>query len=153
MTIEQIIESEGWRKFMLNLEKLSSLVLLAGLVLFVVKDNPNILLILGFTTLALIYFFEGFKELKSNTTLSNSFFKIYGWGLAISSVSMMFTLMKWPINSYSIVISMVIVLVSILLGFKLRNDNNKNVIDKFYFIRLAIALLLLGFVYFSKEIL
>jgi hypothetical protein len=152
MDINKIIESEGWKSFVSKLEKFGALTLLFGIVQLALKNNPdklNVLLICGFSTLAIVYFFYGFKELTPANAISSSFFKIYGWGLAISCVSLMFTLMEWPIDKNSLIISIVIVLVSILLGLKLRNDENKNLIDKFYFIRLVIALILLSFVYYK----
>jgi hypothetical protein len=153
MKIHELIESDGFKTFTLKLEVISSLVLLVGLVMFFIKDKPNIILILGFSSLAIVYFIYGFNELKHSNVISSSFFKIYGWGLAISSISILFTLMKWPINNHSLIISMVIILVSILLGLTFRNENNKSSIDKFYFIRLLVALFLLCVVYFSKDIL
>ena len=154
MTINELIESEGWKSFISRLEKIGALVLLFGLVLYALKVNPDItsvLIVCGFSALAMIYFFDGFKELKPTNAISSSFFKIYGWGLAISCVSCMFTINKWPINEYSLIISMILVLVSILLGLKFKDDENKNLIDKFYFIRLIIALVVLCFIYFNTR--
>jgi hypothetical protein len=151
MTLHELTESAGWRSFTDKVEKLGALVLLSGLVLEVLKlmsDNAGILLVCGFSSLALVYFFKGFTELKPTVALSNSFFKIYGWGLAISCVACMFTLNHWPIHKNSMVISMVLVVVSLLLGLKMRSEENKELIDTFYFLRLFVALAILCIIYF-----
>jgi hypothetical protein len=154
MNIHEIIESENWGKLITKIEKISALVLLFGFVLFALKVNkvkPNILFIVGFSILAVIYFFYGFKKLKTSLALSSSFFRIYGWGLSISCISCMFTIMKWPINEYSLIISMILVIFAGLLGFIFKNSGNKNTIDNFYYIRLVIALIVLCFIYFKAS--
>jgi hypothetical protein len=150
MKIHELIESKSWKTVISKLEIISSLLLLVGLVLFYLNNSPNVLLIIGFSALAIVYFFDGFKELLPSNLISSSFFRIHGWGLTISCVSMLFTLMNWRIDRHSLIISMIILFVSLLLGLKFRNEENKGFIDKFYFIRLVIALFLLCFVYFSK---
>jgi hypothetical protein len=150
MTFHEIIETESWKNFTSKLEKIGALLVLIGLSLYYIKGTSNILLILGFSTLAVVYFIMGFKELEPGNVLASTFFKIQGWGLAISCASILFTLMGWPINQNSLIVSMVLILVSILLGFKFRTEANRNLIGKIYFLRSVVALLLLCFIYFSK---
>jgi hypothetical protein len=66
MTIQEIIESENWKRFIEKLEKLSALILLFGFVLVALKINlniSNIFLVMGFSTLAMVYFFVVLKNL------------------------------------------------------------------------------------------
>jgi membrane protease YdiL (CAAX protease family) len=150
MKLHEMIESEAWKKFMSKLELVSALVVMLGLILFSLKIESNTFFMVGFPALTLFYFFYGFTKLEPVIEISDTFFKIYGWGLAISSISLLFTLMHWPINQYSLIISAVVVLVSLVLGIIFRKEENKQMIDKFYFIRIAIALCLLGYVYYLK---
>jgi hypothetical protein len=155
MTIQELTESKEWKNFIKKLEKFSSLILLVGIVLYALKFNenkPSVIIVAGFSSLAIVYFFDGFKELKSPNFMSSSFFKIYGWGLAISCISMMFVIMKWPINENCLIISTVLILAALLLGLKFKNEENKDQINKLFFIRLIVALILLSFVYYKTKI-
>lgn len=146
-------ESDGWKKFEIKLEKLGALVLLVGLIVHLLNVNPNrpnYLLVVGLSTLTIVYFFCGFKELKSTDYVSSIFFRIYGWGLAITSVSLMFTLMQWPIHKNSLLISIGLLAVSLILALKFRNEENKQQINYIFFIRIGVALVLAGVVYYTK---
>ena len=132
MKFEELLKSEGWILFAKKLEIMGALVLLIGLIIYFIKDIGNAFLATGFISLAIVYFFDGFKESKSSILIPSSFFRIYGWGLAISSVSLLFTLMKWPISTYSLIISMVIVLIYILMGLKFRKNDDRNFINNYY---------------------
>ncbi|HEY9123585.1 MAG TPA: hypothetical protein PK252_00230 [Bacteroidales bacterium] len=153
MEFKELTESDGWKKFEIKLEKLGALVLLVGLIVHLLNVNPNrpnYLLVVGLSTLTIVYFFCGFKELKSTDYVSSIFFRIYGWGLAITSVSLMFTLMQWPIHKNSLLISIGLLAVSLILALKFRNEENKQQINYIFFIRIGVALVLAGVVYYTK---
>lgn len=153
MDFQEIIESDGWKKFESKIEITGALAVLFGILLYVLNINPerpNIILVVGFSTLAIVYFFKGFKELNSTDYVSHIFFRIYGWGLAITSVSLMFTLMQWHIHRNSLLISMGLLAVSLVLALKFRNEENKQQLNYIFFIRIGVALILAGVVYYTK---
>jgi hypothetical protein len=153
MDFHEIIESEGWKKFENKIEMTGALAAFFGILLYALNINPeriNVVLVVGFSTLAIVYFFKGFKELNSTDYVSHIFFRVYGWGLTIASVSLMFTLIQWHIHKNSLLISMGLMAVSLILALKFRNEENKRQINYIFFIRIGVVLILAGVVYYTK---
>jgi len=153
MSIKELIETEEWKKFMRKLEKTGSI--FAGIAFILSFGTPlaNPLFITGFGTLAIVYFFSGFYELKTeNRIITFLFYKIYGFALTFSCISIVFYFMNWPFFKNSLSISIIGIMIAIFFGLKYKKtEENVNLLDKLFYIRLVIALGLLIFVLYLSQ--
>jgi len=147
LTIKEIIESEGWKDFTKKLEIIGAIVSLIGLVTVIINkniDSVGFLFALGFLTLAINYFYFGFKQYESESRIiSLLFYKVYGFGLSIASITALFIIEKWPYPKQEMIILAIILhVISISIGLKERSEGRK---DKWliYFIRPTISIIVL----------
>jgi hypothetical protein len=150
MNIAELVASDGWKAFTKKLELIGSVVFGAALVMYLAKiHGSGTFLTLGGSTLAVVYYFEAFKTFHSSSKLLSSvFFKIHGLGLSFSWIFVLFTLEHWPLPKTVFFFgSLIALLVSLLIGLRLNNQEEHPEITKLYFIRLMVALAMIVFVY------
>ena len=96
-----------------------------------------------FSTLSIIGFFIGFIKFDSDSKLlSFMFYKIYGFGLAIGFITIMFTIQHWPIPiTIMTILSIIMILISLILGLRESMSENKNKIEWKYYIRIFMAII------------
>ncbi len=152
MTIKELVQSEGWINFSKRLENYSA-ILLGVIVLMLIagyseSKNFNLILTITLTMLSILCFFIGFQTFDSESkVLTYWFYKIYGFGLAIGFLTLLFISQDWSFPKEILtVLSTVFIFVSLFLGFKEKTSGNKNSLDWKYFLRLFIALIPLLYV-------
>lgn len=154
MTIDELVESEGWKKFTKNLEIYGSIAGAAGLILHFIKGPyAGMILTLSLTTLAIVYFYMAFMKAEfPSRVLSNLFYKLYGLGLSISMVTILFILNHWPAaQSEMLVISLTLTLANFILVFMARPGFERKVLILLN-TRLVITLVLLVYSVFAAKI-
>ena len=152
MSITSLVESEGFKKISSKVEKMGSVVLSVGLIMHFFKiAQSNNFLSIGFSSLALIYFFKAFSKTNVNVKIVSIIFnKVYGYSLAMSLVTVMFTLEKWPISESSLFFSFILLLLATYLSIMKKKEEKQISFDKLHFIRLFIATALVVYAYLSK---
>jgi hypothetical protein len=150
LTIQKLVQTEGWKTFMQKLELVSTILLVVTLLLRLVMHKVpfwGLVITLTLSTLAIVSFFMGFLPFESSSKLlSNIFYKIYGLGLALGFNTILFTLEKWPTFPAMIPLSISLIIVSLFLGVLEKQGENKNMLDWKYFVRLFIALIPLVYI-------
>lgn len=149
LTISDMLETDEMKKLIRKLEIIS--VALLGIIIlmivfgFTTNESFGLILTLTFTILSLNCFFIGFKSFNSESKiLSLLFYKIYGFGLALGFMSLLFIRQKWSYsNDPLLYISFTMITFSLVLGVREKMDGNKNNIGLKYFLRIFIALLFL----------
>lgn len=150
MKLHELIESIGFKQFLKRLEMFSLLLIIFGLILkFSFNQiHSSSLIVVGFSSIAISYFFMGFKVLNSTSPFAMVFFRIYGWGLSISAVSILFNIQHYPISEYSLIICLVMVLVALILSVRMNKNQENDDFDLWHYLRLIMAILVLPLIYF-----
>lgn len=151
ITMDELVQSEGWKKFM-NKMDLYCAIFLGILFLMIITGNTDnkifrLLSHITLITLAATSFFIAYNRFESESgILKKWFYKIYGIGLSLGFVTILYMQRNWkfPIEIFSIV-SVFMLVVSLILGIKEVNNENKNKLNWIYFLRLFIALVPLIF--------
>lgn len=145
MTFKELVETPDWKKLMKRLERYS-IVGLAITLLFIIFDLKfaKVLLILTLSIYATFNFFKAFENFESNSRIiSLLFYKIYGYGLSLACVTVMFGMMNWPHpKEIWMIASLLSIGISGFLGYREMSGENINKINWMFFARLLIALLL-----------
>lgn len=152
MSVANLVESEGFKKFSSKLERMGSIVLLVGLFMhFFMPAKSSTILMVGFSTMAIVYFFKAFlKSNVNNKVISIIFNKVYGYSLALSLVSVLFTLQKWPISDSGLIFSLILLLIATYLSIKVKMEEKQFSLEYLHFIRLFVALALVVYAFFVK---
>lgn len=147
LTIEELVQTEEWNRFMKKLEIFSA-IFLGIVVLMNITGLTHIkifglILTLTLSTLSISCFFTGFQKFNSESKiLSFLFYKIYGFGLSIGFMTLLFIKQKWPYpNDLLAIISAILIVISLILGIREKINENTNNIDWKYFLRIIIALI------------
>ena len=146
-SMDEIVQSAGWKKFMEKLDLYCS-VLIGILIIMIIMgytNNKNFRLILMITllTMATTSFFMAYLKFESESSaLSKWFYKIYGLGLSIGFVSILFVMQhfKYPIGKIVIPAAILLMSVSFFLGLREVSGENKNKLNWIYFLRLSLGL-------------
>jgi hypothetical protein len=157
-TMEEIVQSEGWKKFMIKMDR-NCLILLGVLIVMIIigyTDNKTFRLLSTITlmTLALTSFFIAYNKFDSESqVLSKWFYKVYGLGLSLGFITILFILQNWnfPKNIFS-AISAIMLIMAFLLGLREITGENKNKLNWIYFLRLSVALIPLVYLIIIKNI-
>lgn len=146
--LDKLVESPGYQSFMKRLLIMGSVVALCGLVgkfLFHV-ESMGVFMIVGFGTLATIFFLKAYEHPKSlsddwddtenqslrpvgfwaSTAFANFSQKLFGWGLAVLIVGLLFFLEHWPGWQSMLIIGIpsgVLGVILKLIGNNARNNN------------------------------
>jgi peptidoglycan/LPS O-acetylase OafA/YrhL len=146
VTMEEIVQSEGWKKFInkMDLYCLAFLVAIFFMIVFGSTDSKYFTLLLTITlmTLAITSFFIAYSKFESESKmLSKWFYKIYGLGASLGFITILFIQENWkfPEEIFSIVAA-VLLIISLILGLREITGENKNKLNWKYFLRLFIAL-------------
>ena len=154
MTVDELVQSEGWKKFTKNLEIYGSIAGAVGFILHFIKSPyATMLLTLSLTTLAIVYFFMAFLKADfPSRALSYVFYKLYGFGLSISLVTIMFILNHWPAAHLEmLIISFALTLANFILVFMARPGFERQSLSLLN-TRLVITLVLLVYCIFAAKI-
>jgi len=146
LTIEELVQTDEWNKFMKKLEIFSA-IFLGIIILMIVAGLTHIksfglILTMTLSTLSISCFFTGFQKFNSESKiLSFLFYKIYGFGLSIGFMTLLFIKQKWPYpNDLLAIISTILIVISLILGIREKTSENANDLDWKYFLRIFIAL-------------
>ncbi|HEY4789668.1 MAG TPA: hypothetical protein VIH57_26645 [Bacteroidales bacterium] len=146
MSIEEMVQTDEWKRFTKRLDLFSAILLVVIILLlaagFSIHGRFRILLTLALSTLSVTSFFTAFQKFNSEfRLLSFLFYKIYGLGLALGFITVLFTLQKWPYPGDLLsIISVIMISVSLILGIREKMSDNANHIDWKYFLKILIAL-------------
>jgi len=151
LTMEELVQTEGWKNFNRKLELYTSILLAVILILWTLglsKNNSfNMILTATLGTLTILCFFQGFSIFESESKLmSYLFYKIYGFGLAAGFMSLLFIYQKWSYpKELMAILATLLILISLVLGLRELSGENKNRINWKYFLRIFVALIPLLF--------
>jgi hypothetical protein len=156
MTISELVQTDDWKKFMKKLEIFSAVFL--GIIIlmialgFTTNKSFGLILTLTLSTLSITCFFTGFQNFNSESKiLAFIFYKIYGFGLALGFMTLLFIKQKWPYpNDLLAIISTILIVISIILGIRERTSEKANNIDWKYFLRIFVALVPLIYMMIQK---
>ncbi len=150
-SFKDLVESKPYKNFMKKMEILAliaiALYIIMAITGFGEKQSISSLVITGGGTLLIIYFFFNFKKYPSESKIvSHYFYKIYGIGLSLGVINTLFMYLHFPMP-YKIVsaISIVLLIVSLILGFKAYNNQTEKIIDWKFFARIALVLIPLAY--------
>jgi hypothetical protein len=146
VTMNELVQSEGWKKFM-NKMDLYCLIFLGFIIVMIIvgyTDNKTFRLLSTITlmSLATTSFFIAYNKFESESNiLSKWFYKIYGLGLSLGFLTVLFIQQSWkfPIDIFS-VISAIMLIISLVLGLREITGENKNKLNWILFIRLIVAM-------------
>jgi len=144
--LNELVKTEAWGKFIRKMELYASIligvIVLLILLGYTTNDNFRLLLIVTLGSSATTCFFIGLNSFKSDSEiLSNLFYKIHGFGLSLGFVTLLFITIGWPYpKEIMIILSISLIVISLLLGIREKNGENKNNIDWRYFLRIFVAL-------------
>jgi hypothetical protein len=158
ITMDELVQSEGWKKFIKKMD-LYCLIFLGAIIIMIAvgyTDNKTFRLLSTITlmTLAITSFFIAYNKFESESNiLSKWFYKIYGLGLSFGFITVLFILQNWkfPIDIFS-VISAIMLIISLVLGFKEITGENKNKLNWIFFLRLFVALVPLIYLMIKRNI-
>jgi hypothetical protein len=155
LSIGELVQTDNWKRFMKKLEIISWILLGAVLLMKVVgyseNENFRLILTMTLTTFSILCFFIGLSKFDSDfRMLSILFYKIYGFGLSLGFITLLFiqTALPYPVELMTI-ISTIIIIISLFLGIRERLSENKNNINWLFFVRIFVALIPL--IYFIIE--
>jgi hypothetical protein len=151
MRMEEMTKVPRIRAFPRKLEVLGTVVILYAITMHVLNTAaPAVLLTIGLSAMAIVYFMSGFRILATeNKFISFIFFKLNGLGLALAYISILLNQNHWLSAGIWLLLPILIIMLSLILGLRYRNDENSHQIDKFFFMRLTIALTLACYIYFN----
>jgi hypothetical protein len=146
-TIDEMVQSEGWKKMMNRMDLYCSFLLCALIIFFLTgytnNRNFRLLTLSTLMIMATIGFFMAFNKFQSESTiLSKLFYKVYGMGLSISFITLLAVQQVWklPTELFSIV-SIILLFVSLILGIREIRAGNRNNLNWKFFTRIIIALI------------
>jgi hypothetical protein len=150
MPFYNLIKTETFRSKFRKLEVFSTIIIIYAIIMVLLNISiSGIILSLGLSAMALVCFFSGFKVLESGDKLiALVIFKIHGWGLAIAYMAILLEWLHLVNFGIWLLIPLAIIIISLIMGLILRNDENSHFIDKAYFMRLINAITLLSFLFF-----
>jgi len=157
ITIEELVQTEGWKKFTKRLELYSAIFFAATIIMMLVGYTENGLyrqiLVMTLGLFTILCFFLGFSNFISESRIfSVIFYKIYGWGLSLTFIISIVIQLEFGFPKETMTILVLIMLsLSTLLGIRERMSENINGINWLYFTRIIIAAMtLLYFVLLKK---
>jgi len=145
LSIQELVRTEGWKIFSKKLELYTAILLGITIVLWIAgfshKHPFAMLLTASLTSMAILCFFMGFNIFESDSKIiSFLFYKLYGFGLAIGFITVLFIHQHWPgANEIMLLLSTGMILISSILGIREIMGENKNNIDWKYFARIILA--------------
>ena len=151
LSISEIVKTEGWKNFSKRLELYTAILLVIIIIMWIAGLSKNSLFGVIFPaammTLAVLCFFIAFNLFESESKIMRFlFFRIYGFGLSIAFVCLLFIRQNWPFpKEIMAVVSALMILVSLILGLREVSGENINKIDWKYFTRIIIALIPLSY--------
>jgi len=100
VTLEEIVQSEGWKKFInkMDLYCFAFLVAILFMIVFGLADSKYFTLLLTITlmSLAITSFFIAYNKFESESKmLSKWFYKIYGLGASLGFITILFIQENW----------------------------------------------------------
>lgn len=145
-TMDEIVRSEGWKIFMDRLHV--GIAILLGVSLLIIgierklDERSTYILSLTLSTLATTCFFIGYEKFESRSKiLSYLFYRVYGYGLTLGFVTLLFILQHWPWpKEIMLMLSVSMILTSLILGIQEIMGENRNKIGWLYFVRILMAL-------------
>jgi hypothetical protein len=158
VTLDEIVQSEGWKKFINKMDLYCTVFLVAifFMIVFDLTDSNyfNLLLTITFITLAITSFFMAYTKFESESEmLSKWFYKIYGLGASIGFITILFIQENWkfPREIFGIAAGLLLI-ISLILGLREITGENKNKLNWKYFLRLFVALVPLIYLMIIKNI-
>jgi hypothetical protein len=156
-TMDEIIQSAGWKKFMEKLD-LYCAILLGVLVIMMVlgytgNKNFRFISLVTLLTLATTSFFMAYLKFDSESkVLSKLFYKIYGIGLSLGFINILFIkqLFKFPFGNVVTPFAILLMSISFFLGLREVSGENKNKLNWIYFLRLSLGLFPLIYLYIKN---
>jgi FlaA1/EpsC-like NDP-sugar epimerase len=145
MDIYEIVQSEGWKKFSEKLELYSSVILVIAILLLLFgesgKNASETMFTISLSTLSVTSFFMGFKKYESELKfLKKYFYQIYGFGIALGIITILFIIQNWPSSKESMAgLSLIFILTSLILGIREKNKGNINNLDWKFFTRIGLT--------------
>jgi succinate dehydrogenase hydrophobic anchor subunit len=157
LTIDELVQTDAWKKFMMKLEIGGAIFLGITIIMIIAgyTDNGNFRIILSMTltVLSVFCFFLGFHKFDSESKiLSYLFYKVHGYGLFLGFITILFIRNNWPYpKDIMTIVSIILILISLLLGMREKINENKNNLNWRYFIRIFVALIPLIYIIIQKQ--
>ena len=150
MGVDELIASNNFKTFAKKIEIISGALSVLGTIIVLLQvdlSQVDMMLIVGYLSLALIYGALSLTKFNSTDKIARYFFKIYYWGLGIAALWVGFTLLEYPVLILMAPISAILILAAFFLGLKYKTEEHKDQINFIYFARLIVAIVLLTSVY------